>query len=346
MTEERTIKKVVILLLIILLLAGCGAPERDFLSVDLPEVYAIPAYTPWDDLGVRGETRLYVTREQALADFDYMWAMLEQNAPFLQLLDDHAQFLGFDYAAVVQNALAVRDKLEEKAIYELNEYFWLLQESFGPLAGLGHLGMVPPQTYSDSLNTVEWMMESEDPMYTGLKTLWSNMREVMKAQKVREAYTYLTKTWQGREAQSDGTRQGGIQSEGIRMTYANANDKSIPVIVIPSVMFSTAEQTNEAISLLQSYMQDCAEQENLIIDIRGNGGGNEAVLIEGVLRYLVQERVELYDLWFQTAVRSVAFCGVGKWKILPKTLFGETPARMSWRRSYKSNPPWCIQTSA
>ncbi len=105
-------------------------------------VYAIPEYIPWNDLGVRevGSS----SQEQALADFDYMWAMLEQNAPFLQLVDGHAEFLGFDYADVVRGALAVRGKLEESESFELAEYLCCYWGGFGPLAGRGHLNMVDP----------------------------------------------------------------------------------------------------------------------------------------------------------------------------------------------------------
>ncbi len=288
-------KKVVVLLLIILLLAGCGTQERAFLPVELPEVYAIPEYIPWNDLGVRGETGRFVTQEQALADFDYMWAMLEQNAPFLQLVDGHAEFLGFDYADVVRGALAVRGKLEESESFELAEYLLLLQESFGPLAGRGHLNMVDPNFRSVFLNTAEWVMAVEAPEYGEMRTLWGNLQKVLTTRKVREAYAYLDSVSKENEAQSGGEDSGGAPT-GIRMTYARAGRKSIPVIVIPSVMFSTAEQINQAAALLQSYMQDCLEMEHLIIDIRGNGGGNEAVLIDGVLKYLVRERVELSDL--------------------------------------------------
>lgn len=285
-------KKAAILLLVILLLAGCGTQEEAFLPVALPEAYAIPEYVPWDDLGVGKDIGLIVTREQALADFDYMWAMLEQNAPFLQLVDDHAELLGFDYADVVRGALAVRGKLEEKAYFGLERYLLLLQESFGPLAGRGHLNMIDPQFRSVFLNTAEWVMESEDPEYAGAKTLWGNMHEVMRARKVREAYAYLDSVPKQNEAQSGGADSGSTQT-GIRMTYAKAGSKSIPVIVIPSVLFSTAEQANEATALLQRYMEDCLEMEHVIIDIRGNGGGNEAVLIDGVLKYLVRERAEM-----------------------------------------------------
>lgn len=289
-------KKVAILMFIILLLAGCGTQERAFLPVELPEVYAIPEYVPWDDLGVHGETGRFVTQKQALADFDYMWAMLEQNAPFLQLVDDHAEFLGFDYADVVQNALKVRGKLEEEAYFELGQYFSLLQESFGPLAGRGHLGVLAPQMRSVFLNTAEWVAAVEAPEYDGTRNLWGNLQKVLTARKVQEAYAYLSRASQGEEPQHGETYPESAQNKGVRMTYASAGGKSVPVIVIPSVYFATGEQTDEATALLQSYMQDCAEQEHLIIDIRGNGGGNEAVLIDGVLKYLVRERAELPKL--------------------------------------------------
>lgn len=66
---------------LMLAFSACGA-ERAFAPVDLPDVYRIPDCVMWEHPTGGEDGRLYVTREQAVADFDCMWAMLLENAPF------------------------------------------------------------------------------------------------------------------------------------------------------------------------------------------------------------------------------------------------------------------------
>ncbi|MGI6193733.1 MAG: hypothetical protein ACOYI3_09290, partial [Christensenellales bacterium] len=181
--------RVALLLLICLLLmvSACDARRQAFVPVDLPEEYEIPDYLPWERPEGGKEGRLYVTGEQALFDFDYMWAMLLQNATFLRMVDDHAGLLGFTFADVQKNSLAVRDEIARKDLIDLYDFWRLLRGSFGRLSGYGHLNLLTP-------DFVAYMREALD---YGQKTveesrlLYSNMLEVLDAPKVKEAYACL-----------------------------------------------------------------------------------------------------------------------------------------------------------
>jgi hypothetical protein len=213
------VEKVLFLLVgLLLICAACGAERRTFVAVDLPKTYEIPEYLPWEDLGIKGNARLFLTKEQATADFDYMWAMLHENAPFLKLVDDHAQYLGFDLEDVERNALSARERLNQRAIINLEEFFGILQGSFGALAGSGHLALLPPEmvhSFQDTCRGAQRFVEHEDT-----RALYGNMLKVLNAKKVQEAYAYLGRL------PKDGAESGAIgkTGSGITLSYCGETD--------------------------------------------------------------------------------------------------------------------------
>jgi|GEM_PF-5979026 len=279
--------RVALLLLICLLLmvSACDARRQAFVPVDLPEEYEIPDYLPWERPEGGKEGRLYVTGEQALFDFDYMWAMLLQNATFLRMVDDHAGLLGFTFADVQKNSLAVRDEIARKDLIDLYDFWRLLRGSFGRLSGYGHLNLLTP-------DFVAYMREALD---YGQKTveesrlLYSNMLEVLDAPKVKEAYACLAQNF---KVSGGGYDVTGRTDLGITLTYRGG----VPVIRIPTAMYQ-GEQAERAVLRLNALMESCLEAEHLIIDLRGNGGGNSEVLTRGVLEYLVKEPVKMDFVW-------------------------------------------------
>lgn len=146
----------------------------------------------------------------------------------------------------------------------------------------------------DAVDYLRDALEYGQNVNTGSGAPNAGMPQVLQTQKAREAYACLEQVFQTIESGSNVT---GRTDMGIALTCHGG----IPVLRIPTVQFA-GEQAKRAILRLKALMEHCPGAGHLIIDMRGNGGGNSKVLLEGVLPFPVPEPMEV------SAV-SVSLCG-------------------------------------
>lgn len=88
----------------------------------------------------REQARLTFTTEDFLADYDYMWEVLEENYFYFPLLEDR----GIEIEALKETT---RRQLEER-ITTLDGFYYLLDFLFGRMDYFAHLSMVDPAVHA------------------------------------------------------------------------------------------------------------------------------------------------------------------------------------------------------
>ncbi len=153
-------------------------------------------------------------------------------------------------------------------------------------------------------------MAVEAPEYENANPVGAIAKGADRTRKVREAYAYLDSVSKENEAQSGGEDSGGAPTGISDVCQGEAQIDSGDRHPIGYVQYcGTNKPSSRAFTELYARLP---QMEHLIIDIRGNGRGNEAVLIDGVLKYLVRERVETFR--FADLMRrrvQLLFAGLG-----------------------------------
>lgn len=90
------------------------------------------------------------TQADFLEDYQQLWADLQENYPFLPVLEE----LGVDVEGIRKSG---EDTLKQREI-TLDGFVWLLKQQFGQMRGLAHLGVVDANTlnvYAQAAETGE-----------------------------------------------------------------------------------------------------------------------------------------------------------------------------------------------
>ena len=265
-----------------IVLAGCNGTSRE--ALDLMDGYRAderavleyvpPDYVPWEEW-------TDLTGEQALEDYDYMWAMLWKNASFLWLLDDNKAYTGVDAAYLAESAYTARREIEAAGRMSRSHFAELISKGFGKLLGYGHLGVLGPEVYFllyQSLSGIgEGVSHGFYHRYAGLLAnrksveVYNRWREVLK----EEGYT-------GNPAAGDGA-------------VTVSSKEGIPYIRVSTFSYPDEAALKEACGQMADFCRDNADAGHLIIDIRGNGGGNDEAWINGFVVPLLKKHT-LYTL--------------------------------------------------
>lgn len=218
-----------------------------------------------------------ISLEDALAEYDYMWKVLEENYPFLRMAERKNSF---SVDALKAN---YRNQIEELGPDQIDfcEYYEILQGCIGKFGGLGHLKLLSPVAYETYLRDLEAAKQSGAMMNM---QKWS--LELYNDPVVKKRYAFLAGKYDVRSNGGDGTAS---RSSAENLNFKNINEDTA-YVRIRSFMTENIEKDREKLS---AWFAENADKKNVIIDITGNGGGNDsywmnliiAPNIEDTLRY-------------------------------------------------------------
>ena len=196
-----------------------------------------------DDITVTQTARLpMLTREQMVEDFDYLFQILSENYPFL---DVNKRINGIDWVAKEQEYRAKFETINTMGYFES-----LLHDILGDLNNK-HTELVTLESYHSLLNVYKKNPEIHKPWIEALEdsTVVQRYNSMNKKQNITSTSTY---------------------------TYPSVKtvdlDENTAYIKIPT--FADVEM-KKGLSIITPYLQTIIDKNKLIIDVRDNSGGTD-----------------------------------------------------------------------
>ena len=201
---------------------------------------------------------LYLTREQAQYDYDTLWQLLEENYPYFDAIREEK---GLDYRTVRQEYQAKLNTLTSGGTVLVEDFWSFISDCLYGFYPVGHLYMIedPASFFSD------WPRDSEK---------YNNLADIGTNEKSATVYSYLFR--EQTSYNSPGYNRfdkpdEALQDVGSNVSLSHAN--GLPYIKLSS-MKNWTEDTTSAVA---DFLAENRGASDLIIDIRGNGGGSDAV---------------------------------------------------------------------
>lgn len=232
-------------LLAALLLSACGQQPAE-ISAE-PEI-AEPVEAP-EEPAVKTE----FTREELLADYGQLWEILEENYPFLPVLEEHCidwEQLRADY----------REKLRTQEP-DVADFAALIRKMFSQMENFAHLDLAGEDELRLYLDDPPERSPSLTPWY-----------EAVTAPQTRAVYALL----------SSGTEYAP-ETEYPEVETGYYPDCKAAYFHFRSFNYSLKERDSTVIA---DYLATLDEVEHVIIDITGNSGGDFYSVIQNVIEPL------------------------------------------------------------
>lgn len=278
-----------------------------------------------DELLLDEERGLLLSTEQALYDYDTMWLLLEENFPYLEVIKVE---LGIDWRVVKAE---YRLKLANHAIDG-----YVSQEDFvntfihcvGEFQSVGHL-FLANQSYLLNL-----FQDVNDDLINRIINLIDNPKTEL-------FYTWLQQcpldkgssiTIESLENKSEIVDVRDAQAITSKVMTGYVGD-GIPYLRIAS--FLTWEESTYA--ALAEFFSDIADEEHLIIDVRGNGGGSDGNWRRGIVPLLEQTELE-FNMLFSAKSGSL---NLALNPTMPEN--GTRYADDSWQEDFPYVPPEMVE---
>jgi len=253
-------RRIILLGTAMLILSSCSRGSADPLSGK--ETSSAPAAASTAPTGVphalpAATAEASLTTAQKLEDFDYMWRLIEENYPFLEV---NKRLNGKDF-------LAEKEEFRSKIAATATDSDFLKRMNY-VMARLnnGHTGMVGKDEYKYKLmvygqgdpSMLPWFQVLQQPQVLARY----NQKPVAALQQDQESAAAVPVTGGG--SGSSGVRSGNVKTDilepgrtaylGIRSFGGEYMEMDAPVI--------------------RDFLAEVKDYKSLIIDIRKNGGGN------------------------------------------------------------------------
>lgn len=234
-----------------------------------------------------------LSREQVLEDYLYMWQTLEDNAPYLAYMSDYPQWT--DNTPQEIKARHEQKIKELPDFITLERYQDLFSAALSELERTGHIYVVNGSLHSllqivyDESALAE--MDSADK-----RNISHRLSGLVKNQKTLEYYQYNESTSSNSGSDTaDGSNK--LQEIFDREIQFDIKDGS-PYVKISAFGSAPAEVFLEyvdyAVERLKAFCEENKDAENIIIDIRGNGGGSTKIWEDGLVTPLQSSDTLIY----------------------------------------------------
>ncbi len=211
----------------------------------------------------RDSTVGMLTKEQALADYTYMWDVLERNYPSFSLAERKQPLLNKERSKELGELL-----IKQSKDMSLLQFYEIASNTLVPFGEVFHLSLVSPEFY---FHSVLPMKEAAH-----LSTMYINDVNFS-----NQTYTYLSKVL---------SKQGNVDlssqyvNEKVSHKVATSDVPSFEIVnedtaLITIPTFALDNQTER----LVSYFEQAKSYKNLIIDISQNVGGSDKYWKEGIV---------------------------------------------------------------
>lgn len=209
-------------------------------------------------------------RDALVEDYEYLWGILEDNFPLFEAAE--ARY-GIDRKEIYNR---YKDSLIQSEEMDLADFYQLLSACLDEFHYVGHLSVADVEMFK--------LYQDEADHYVELRegALW-----VYEDERAERAYEYLEKKSGGEEKQAGKGTIGSEAENNIYLRYSG----DIPIITIDSFYCANLDETERMTEKLKSVLKECRQAEDIVIDLRGNSGGNTAVWQYGFLPFLGKKEV-------------------------------------------------------
>jgi Periplasmic protease len=202
-----------------------------------------------------------LTEKEKIDDFEYMYKTLKENYPFFEV---NKRLNGIDWLSKKEEYIN-----RIKGTYNDESFFFTLNQILSELNN-GHTGMINKNDYSHFKSIYEKYSETSEPW---LKQLNSK--------KTVERYSSM------KEKENINTSSQGIYKDNVKTI--DLEKGKVAYIAIHS--FDTFNM-DEDMKIIKPYLEQINNYKDLIIDIRGNGGGNTRYWEENIVPMLINKPLE------------------------------------------------------
>ena len=256
--------------------------EPDALLPPAPPVCEV-AFTETESFPLPFEEELLVDEEegillsagQALYDYDTMWALLEENYPYFDVIKEE---LGISNRVVKTRYRAKLVSLADDGYISQEAFINTITYCLYEFRSIGHLSVIPP-AFRDDMQS--WLSNSNNIFYANLLNIVNNPV-------TDQFYQYwshaLENPFPSRIAYSNVTKDMDIVTAGF-------------VDDIPYLKITTfSSWTDETYTIVKNFLLEIRDAEDLIIDIQGNGGGDSNAWYWGIVPKLITEGTPIHML--------------------------------------------------
>lgn len=231
--------------------------------------------------------QFYYSLKEVLEDYDIMWQQLEENCAYMAVAEEE---LGIDLEEVKRKGRSYFSggKLREGKTVTQDLLMLGLEKSFEDLKNLGHVSVLKPYVYEWLINLD--MLEGDD-LTRGFGKVRKNRQDLFQNEKSEAFYGCFLKQYNG----SDNVEKTEITEEKKNMEIQNVEIQEVNGI--PCVKISAFSTEDSDITILRNFFEENKAADNIIIDIRGNGGGSTRTWAEGIVAPLIDEKVSYEELW-------------------------------------------------
>jgi len=235
-----------------------------------------------------------ISVKDALADYDYMWNILEENYPLFNVAK---RKYGLSAEAIKENYREQILACEGKRI-DFCEYYELMQACVGTFRRLGHLSIYTPYAYQTRLEELH-AEEQSNP----LSELGKWRMQLFNNPLTRKRYEYLAEKYGNSQVSPNTVNSPNLTFQDI--------DADTAYVKINSFMTSNILSDQTA---LNDWFAANSHKRNIILDITGNTGGNDAYWRELLVAPNIQEELN-YTSYYITSYgkdtrEQFALCGV------------------------------------
>lgn len=228
-----------------------------------------------------------LTRDELLADYDAMWQNMYESYPFWGVLErsqpdnpDYYNSVITQYRQQLQNSEQTGDLL-------MLEFLEIVANSLYETCGMvGHVSIVNSNYFRNDLALYTLYAKEMPELKPWL--------EVLNKPEVAEFYNYydfLMELWlkqAGLTNQSSVDETSDELLPNVSMQRIGQNDK----IAYISVKSFADDFISSDIPQIQSFLQTVSDCDNLIIDIRENGGGNTAYWEQAFVSPIIKQPLQ------------------------------------------------------
>lgn len=236
---------------------------------------------------------LTVTKKEMLEDYDTLWKDIEENYPYLTVA---GRVTGKDFNKIKED---YREKAE--GAVSLKEFATVLNNCINEFEGTGHMKMFfDDSTYADYLEIYK------GPENAHCKILYKRLNNPVS----KKYYHY-----NGNKGDTDKEKSttGTEEPSNRRINFMTQEYESLKTAYVKIPSFVNADVNVPALKECFTKIKD---YNNCIIDLRGNGGGNDYYWTEGIVSPNLKEDVKVsYDFLIKGNVsKSYA---KSEFKVLP-----------------------------
>ncbi len=233
--------------------------------------------------------RLFLSTEQALYDYDTMWQLLEENYPYFEAIKRE---LGIDWEKVKTEYRQVLDSHANDGYVAQGDFVQTIDDCLREFQSVGHLFCFWAGSYSG------WL----DDFKNSERAPYQNIFKILNNSKSDLFYKRMMHTMQPSSSGSGGSNSAPEKDEPISIEGMTAISEQLSTGYaegrIPYLKITSFRQWDDAAQAkLEDFFSNISQEGHLIIDVRGNSGGNDGAWKSGIVPFLAQQEFEFKQFW-------------------------------------------------